>query len=93
MYVEITALSMNRLWATRTRGSYIPSSAPDYDCDYNIVVYAPGERTTGMMYWLDSNTLREIPCAQMEQLVHHISRDHQQALLILHTTLQGKCYN
>ena len=44
------------------------------------------------VYMLDPEEVDKIPCAQLEQLIHHMSQDHHQALLVLHITLQGIKY-
>ena len=92
-YSELTALSMNRLWATRVRigelgGRHESATMTGYDYDYNILT-DNWERKETILYKLDSTELQNLPSARMEQLIRHMSYDPHQALLVWHTAMQG----
>ena len=87
---ELTAVPINYLWANRqglrertVRTNYT------YDVDFNLIIRNPDENGNLQIYMLNPADVARNPCAQLEQLVHHMSRDYHQALLVLHISFQG----
>ena len=68
---------------------HIRSTHHQYDADFNLLVRERGPNGITQVYKTDSAFMKTIPCAQMERLVHHVSVDHHQALMVYHAILQG----
>ena len=87
-------MPINHLWATRV---IIPNrltrSNNNYDIDFNIILRDRDQNGRIQVYMLDPGEVEKMPCAQLEQLVHHMSLDHHQSLLVLHITMQGNFIN
>ena len=82
------------LWQNRNplRGKHIKSLHHQYDADFNLILRERGPNGVTQVYAVDSNFMKTVPCAQMEQLVHHISDDHHQALMMYHVIFQGNLF-
>ena len=83
-------MSINQLWAARviirnrqTRTNNL------YDADFNVLLRDRDQNGHTQIYMLDADEVARLPNAQLEQLIHHMSIDHHQALLVLHIALQG----
>ena len=63
-----------------------------YDDDFNVWLRDRDIEGRMQVYMLDPGEVSRMPCAQLEQLIHHMSIDHHQALLVLHISLQGILY-
>ena len=89
--IEITAVPINHLWSTRfiIRNRFTRSNNA-YDDDFNVWLRDRDLDGRMQVYMLDPSEVARMPCAQLEQLIHHMSIDHHQALLVLHIALQGK---
>lgn len=64
-----------------------------YDIDFNLLMRNPDAAGNMQIYMLDPADVGRNPCAQLENLVHHMSRDYHQALLVLHISMQGKNFS
>ena len=60
-----------------------------YDADFNIILRDRDETGNVQLYMLDPKEVEKMPCAQLEQLIRHMSTDYHQSLLVLHSTIQG----
>lgn len=83
-------MPINTLWASRQgiRNRFTHTNN-NYDVDFNLIIRNPDEAGNMQVYMLDPEDVARTPCAQLEQLVHHMSQDYHQALLVLHVSLQG----
>lgn len=85
--LELTAFPINELWSSRklirnraTRSQY------QYDADFNLVMREQNGAGNIQLFMLEADNF---PCAQLEQLIRHMSRDTHQSVLVLHIALQG----
>ena len=92
--IELCAKPINHLWSTRKIMRHrFTRTNNNYDADFNLIIRDQDGAGNIQLYMLDTAETEKTPCAQLEQLIRHMSRDHHQALLVLHISLQGMdCY-
>ena len=90
--LELTAISMNRIWRTRKsfRKPKLLITNNTYDVDFNIIVTDKNQLGVSELFMVSEKSLAQVPCSRLERLMMVICSTPHQALLLLHTNLQGK---
>ena len=83
---------MNKIWSSRS--SFKPPKLlitnDEYDADFNIIVTDKNRLGITELYKISEKSLAQVPCSRLERLMMVICSTPHQALLLLHTNLQGK---
>ena len=81
---------MNRIWRQRTPLKRPLISDKTYDSDFNLLMVDQNRLGVTEVFILCEDSLDQVPCSRLERLMMVISSTPHQALLLMHSNLQGK---
>lgn len=86
---------MNRIWRTRTsfRNPKLLITKNTYDVDFNILVTDKNQLGVSELFKISEKSLAQVPCSRLERVMMVICSTPHQALLLLHSNLQGTIYD
>ena len=80
---------MNRIWRQRTPLTRPLISNKVYDSDFNLLMVDQNRLGVTEVFMLSEESLDQVPCSRLERLMMVISSTPHQALLLMHSNLQG----
>ena len=83
---------MNRIWRQRTPLTVPLISNKIYDSDFNLLVVDKNRLGVTEVFVLSEESLDQVPCSRLERLMMIISSTPHQALLLMHSNLQGNFF-
>ena len=81
---------MNRIWRQRTPAEKPLISNNEYDADFNLLMVDKNRLGATEVFILSEKSMEQVPCSRLERLMMVISSTPHQALLLMHSNLQGK---
>ena len=85
----MTAPSINRIWRKREPYTAPLVAAQVYDPDGNLIMFDTNNHGETEVFALSESAMKAVPCSRLERAMMVLSSTPHQALLVLHTALQG----